>query len=789
MTDLPIALRRTRRSTSSLSAAHHGAPADMPTPPLTPSVSTASPSSADSGPSTPSSRQTKTPSRRRIPQSRKRDGTAKSKRVRFSDPGPRLVASDSTDTPASSPSGCSCSTGLTPFIRRTSLETGLPVSGDVTFLPLRQVLGGRVQRRLRRNGLSEEMNKVYAEKAEAKKKRAAEAERELERLRKAVAEKDELIERLEGNAGDDTVFQDNDRVMALQREVGMLRRQLASEQQRQPQAMDSHDRTHNWTMAARDPFASTLSIDYANGNSYVDNGYGFDDDADDDMTEAMADVDHPNTPHIIDVDGADLFGDDTMAELQCSTPSRPRRQQPSADANKDDSQQAMSFAQSFPTPPATSPIVWADDAEVGMPTAPTTPTTPVTPHMHLFSTRRISASPVSSPPQPPPASHMVDMDVQAALPDPETQHLRGLVTDLVRALADKTAALEVLSKALEELSPQEDETDSGAARDASDIVARLAAAFRAARLELEYLTPGEIELPLAAPAAAVLDLLLSRLRALAQQVQAADAQIDEYHALEGSLRQQLGARVQAMDGMAADLVAKDATIAAHEATIADLNVAADRFKGALASYARDVAELEALVGRLEQDAQRATAEAADAKKDMAAAQAHVAKARRAAATHGQALALRDARVHELRGEIGERDAALRAAQRRGHESARQLREDNAALAERLAAETQRAAAAKAAVATLQALLDAPEDHNSSSAVNANKKEQRMSLGRRLFGRRSTSVVSTEASTGASESQGTLSTPPSTEAAPRSTKKRRRYDSGLGFLDEEDAEDM
>ncbi|KAL1900531.1 hypothetical protein Sste5346_002254 [Sporothrix stenoceras] len=797
MADLPIALRRTRRSTSSLSTAFHGSPASagMPTPPLTPSAS--SPSSAGSGPSTPSSR--KTPSRRRVPQSRKRNTT--SKRVRFSDPGQLAPSTPST------PTNCNCSSGLTPFIRRTSLQTGLPVSGDVSFLPLRQVLDGRVQRRLRRNGLSEEMNNAYAEKAE-KTKRAKAAEEELARLRQEVAEKDDLISRLEGGDPDMTIMQDNDRVMALQREVNMLRRQLAAPTTDDPSTVEVDARTHNWTMAARDPFASTMSIDYGGGD-YAG--------GDDDMTEAMTDVDdaadcgRPNTPDILDVDGNDLFGDATMAELQCSTPTRVRRYSSTTKtAGCGDSQMTVSFAQSsFPTPPATSPVAWADDADVGVvaPMTPssTSPATPVTPSMHLFSTRRVAFSPVSSPPlppPPPPPARMVDTEVQATLADPKTEELREQVTDLLRNLADKTAALEVLSKGLRGLSPQE---ESDTPVDASDIVARLASAFRTARLELEYLTPGEIELPLTAPAAAVLDLLLTRLRSLSQQVQQADAQVDEYHALEGDLRQQLGARVQAMDEMraegaaqAATIKEKEATITTHEATIAsqsatisDLNIAADRFKGALASYARDVAELEALVGRLEADlkekesvVERVTAEAADWKQTSDAVRK---AARAAAATHGQALALRDARVHELRGEIEERDSALRAAQRRGHESARQLREDNAALQARLEAETQRATAAKAAVATLQVLLDGPTNSTDGEAASENnKKQKRLSLGRRIFGRRSGSLgVSSDGADATSASS--TSSEGTSPSEPRSTKKRRRYDSGLGFLDEEEAE--
>ncbi|CAK7199783.1 hypothetical protein SEUCBS139899_002467 [Sporothrix eucalyptigena] len=744
MADVPIALRRTRRSTSSLSNAFHAVgghasvPSDVPTPPLTPSSSSSKRSlssrlslSSRSTPSTPSSRQARRP-----------------KRVRFSDPGQLTSQPSSPATPS-----CNCSsTGLTPFVKRASLQTGLPVSGDVHFLPLRQVLDGRVQRRLRRNGLSEEMNSLHAEKRQ----KAKAVEVELARLREEVAAKDEQIRRLQTTAEgdpDDTIFQDNDRVMALQREVGVLRRQLASRPVEVDVETPPHDRTYNWTMAARDPFGSTIS-------------------GDDDMTEVMDDRDDgEDGPPTIEVDGNDIFGDATMAELQCSTPSRPRvqRQQQQHHAAKydNDSQRTLSFSMSlrgggsFPTPPATSPVAWTDEAGVGEDDDDNgIPMTPVTPSMHLFSTRRVSPTPMKTATS--------EAEVQAMLPDPETDLLREEVTSLkqiqdgleeritclVRDLADKTAAFEGLSTSLRAFMPDNTNDDSPPL-DAADIVDRLGAAFRTARLELEYLTPGEIEQPLTAPVAEVLDLLLGRLRQLSQQAHEADAQIDEYHAIESDLRQQLGARVSAMDALVKEVANK-------EATIKDLEVGADRFKGALASYARDVTELEAVVHKLE-----ASLKEKDAKVTSLTA-AH--------AQHGLALALRDARVHELRNEIEQNNATLRASQRNAHEATRQLRNDNSSLQAQLEAETQRAAAAKEAVATLQALLEteAPKEDG--------RKEKRLSLGKRLFRRSSgASSAVTTAGANAVTMEGTEAATPS-----RSTKKRRRYDSGLGFLDEEEA---
>lgn len=111
------------------------------------------------------------------------------KRVRFSDPGPRLLDHDV------------CSTGLTPAMQRTSMVAGFLGSGDrtpsrkarrrsaptprfrrlfdpvepfdetsservVQFTPLRQILDTRTQRRIKRIGLSDELNHIQREKRE-----------------------------------------------------------------------------------------------------------------------------------------------------------------------------------------------------------------------------------------------------------------------------------------------------------------------------------------------------------------------------------------------------------------------------------------------------------------------------------------------------------------------------------------------------------------------------------------------------------------------------------------------
>ncbi|CAK7275478.1 hypothetical protein SEPCBS57363_006704 [Sporothrix epigloea] len=745
--NLPLALRRSRRSTYSLSGAVHASRTtlnDVPSPPLTPkslrSSKSQSSRASKSSPTTASSKK-----------------SLRSRRVRFSDPGP-LPSTPST--PSSRPCACSSpsSTGLTPFIRRASLHTGLPVSGEVNFLPLRQVLDGRVQRRLRRNGLSEEMNSLHAERRQISVLRRKTLDQELARLRAELATKDEQIQRLQvaTPANDDA---DND-FMTITYDRECETEQAGVETPLQ-------DQTYNWTMAAKDPFRSpTRHVGDDDGS----------------MTEITEDMDGPL---LLEADSDDVFGDTTMADLQCSTPVRSRQERRShVETHDKGSQRTISISLgrgggSFPSPPASSPPAWADNPRLGDDYVGNDNgllLTPVTPKLHLFSTRQTSGE----------VGRSADMEVQVMLPDPESVRLhdemkslrqdqntlQDRVATLVRDLADKTAALQGLSTSLQGFLPQQSETD-GPLLDAADIVDHLGQAFRTARLELEYLTPGEIELPLSAPVVEVLDLLLAKLRQLAQQATAADAQLDEYHAIEVDLRKQLGARVTAMDELVAEVAAGHVRLESKELRIHELEIGADRFKGALASYARDVAELETVVQQLEVSLKEKEGQIG------ALAAAH--------AMHGPVLALCDARLQKLRGEMEKAHVAFRAAQLAAHTSTQRLRADNDQLEACLTAEKERTRAAKMAVAALQVLLET-EDRQDREAAQG--KKRRLSLGRRLFEQKggsghavataATELV-TKTTTASTEDEQVAEEAPATPT--RSTKKRRRYDSGLGFLDE------
>lgn len=163
------------------------------------------------------------------------------RRVRFSEPGP----------------GTTNTTGLTPFIQRTSLagsskrRHSTPLSSaypyppiqDLQFIPLRQVIDERSKRRLRRNGLSEEMNAIESDRRGVKK------------LEKEVAQKDEALKalRCELEEVKNKAVQDEDQERSRAFEIEEELRRLKESMQRQ--SADVDNRSMDWE-GVRDSFAT-----------------------------------------------------------------------------------------------------------------------------------------------------------------------------------------------------------------------------------------------------------------------------------------------------------------------------------------------------------------------------------------------------------------------------------------------------------------------------------------------------------------------------------------------------
>ncbi|KAM0544875.1 hypothetical protein ACHAPJ_011620 [Fusarium lateritium] len=613
-----------------------------------------------------------------------------------------------------------------------SKSPALPQSGEVTFLPLRQVLDGRVQRRIRRNGLSEEMNTIQQEK----RRRSQESKAEIEKLKADLKARDREIYELQ-NA---TIVIDTDRIWDLEKQIQDLQDELSK---RSGNAMNQ-SRGYNWTLSAREKFSADFM----------------------DMTP-----------------DEDEFGEETMGQFICSTPSRART--------------------SFMTPPATSPTI------------PGTPNFPVS----VMTTNTTG--------------------VQACLPDPHQQRLEEEVSSLQLEVTKLTETLDSyrslsgrLSEKLSEFRPTNNDSAARseglefqiegmlqtmsdracaltqltssitklgfAGTDASEMVTSLASGFRAARLELEYLTPGEITLPLSSHGAEVLDLMLTRLRDMAKRAKEDEDAIDEYHAIELSLRKQLDARVSVMDGLKAEMGKAEKLMSDKIARIRELEVANQRLKGAVDGYIRDISELENLVQRMEHDAHDAEDEynvqlevkrkvlnkkedsiaelerklsealqrSADLQKEMLEVQES--KLRDVAALnkrHGAALAAGDASVMKYRGEIDKVNASLRTA----HATICNLRVENGGLKTQMEEERTKAKAVIDSMKEeLQRVVHMSQEFLTPKSQKAGEKEPESSSCKTVV--RSGSYLS-----------GGL--------ARRSSRKRasRGRDSGMGLLDEDEEE--
>ncbi|KAI9743207.1 MAG: hypothetical protein M1818_003053 [Claussenomyces sp. TS43310] len=752
--DRPIAMRRKRRSGSG-SNNNDGANAQK-----------ASPSRRVSAPhfglSTPP----------QTPQSSK-------KRVRFSDPGSAIL-----------------STGLTPLIRRSSLgltpsrrqcslwkrsvgDDDAPLSGSVQFAPLRQVLDGRVQRRLRRNRLSEELNAIATEKRDERARRT-----ETLRLEAALHAKDleieglreaqELASQISQEAGDAVVSADNSaQVQELEAQVTELRAQL----QRQESVATGLEA--NWTLAARDPF---------------------DDDDDDNH-------DHDTTMMPTYDDDNDFT--DGMTEILTSTPTRG----------------------SFPSPPTTLP------------------NTPVA------------------------RSSLMHASTQATFPDPARARLESQLKTLQTELSSLKAALEHANERHDRLSVKLSdfiEKDSSAEDDAhaldaalDTVLTQLALSqfasrehssrfselksqmeslgfsanpertiellhgqFRQARLDLEYLNPGETSEGF--ENAKLVDLLVSRLRLLTQKVQEQDADIDQYHEQELSLRQQLAARVDAMASMHAALNGAQQEIMALTSEVQERDASAAKLTRALQGYRDEVQALESLITQLESDnanseaSLRADVDAAQRQGDervldeelrrdsvqatadgqeiiiadldrrlraamgtinevqtqMAAKDALVASMRASATDredeHRAVLIQRDARASELRDELTRVSTCLEEA----HAAIVGLRGENSRLADQVESEKQRGRVVMNAMrGQLTYVIDTAYGHYDEDV----------------------SVLTTRVKTASAPcpSAAEVSCTPAGVIRPgqfmdaglarKQGKKRKRYDGGLGFLEEEEIE--
>ncbi|KAG4438266.1 hypothetical protein IFR05_006248 [Cadophora sp. M221] len=735
------------------------------------------------------------------------------KKVRFSDPGP-AIESDYA------------SSGLTPFIRRTSLSTPEskrrqstparlwnragydvePASGTLQFAPLRQVLDGRIKRRIKRNGLSEEINIIeFDKRAEARGRKS-----EVERLKNELALKDlevqgmrdeqDIASQIEGESGGSITTNTtlSTKVQELEQEIRYLKEEL----NRRESDSDTIDDPSNWTLVARDP-------------------YNYDDDDNMMITN-------------YDEDFEDMTGNDELM----TTPTR--------------------LNTSFPSPPSTMPN---------------------TPCKSVCSmSAGIQASlPISDPENEELKSQLQSLQAEITKLTSAVAFNEDNATRLAEKLFEFIPVNEshdhsTLDSALDTVLTQLALTQSHAlehstafsalsneitnlgfaATSPDEALESIRKQFRQARLDLEYLTPGEVAEGFENEK--LLSLLVSRIRVLLEKVKDRDESIDQYHEQEVLLRQQLNDRVSVMESMKNDLFLASNVVGSLREEVREKETDSKRLRAALEGYRTEVSSLESLISRVEEEGREkehglrsemdefqarlnnevaqhdvtktvnegnemllpelerrlnaALEAASDVRAQLAslttthaamtaerdAAMAQIANLSTSTSAdveerdatiaalkasfqdrehaHGSALALRDARVSELRDEIERVNEALKSA----HATILSLRKENKEVSER-------AERGRFVVRDMLRQLGRAEEMG-RGFVDFEE------VAGATVQRRSSSVGATLSTPQATASEAVVRKGGMFDAGlarrsstGKSGKKRRRYDSGLGFLEE------
>ena len=571
-----------------------------------------------------------------------------------------------------------------------------PISGVLQFAPLRQVLEGRVKRRLRRHRLSEETCLIEAEQLVAKKGRKS----EIEKLKLELQKKDEEMEnmrtemevasQLGEEAGVDInigngMGNDMQRVKELERQIADLKAEL-NLSQHEVEGEEEHD----WTFAARDPFHQ-------------------------EETEVQGEEEEEDT----------FMPDLSSSQIFLSTPSRSRNRTRHQEQN------------SFPSPPSTTP----NTPSRGHAAADATTQASIEDRekaMMQTQLIRLKESLITlharlSAKLAPFTSSSTSNGVQAEKFDPADLTTLDTALDavLTELAVTKSSALEnsqrvsALSTEINSLS-----SDPSKHSPADDVIQLLKDEFRTARLELERLLPGETAEGFSPPVA-ILGALLEKLRGLVERVTQQDADIDAYHEQEVSLRQQLGSRIDVNTALQSSLNNTLERVMSLEQELEERDVSIAKLTKALQTYRAEVSSLEDLITRLEESHSADVARlqtthtsalenqtkdhtsallAASVKKEALAAakeesatllqelevrlstaetrssqlEKELGKATKDKdravrnisklnTTHGTALALRDARVTELRSEVERVNTSLREA----HSTILRLRNEKA----------------------------------------------------------------------------------------------------------------
>ncbi|KAI9825895.1 MAG: hypothetical protein M1832_000836 [Thelocarpon impressellum] len=672
-----------------------------------------------------------------------------------------------------SPSG---STGLTPAVRRHTLTPVLPSAakklpsspsrrrslpakllsetastGTLQFAPLRQVLDGRVQRRLKRNHLSEETNAIEAEKREGAKRR----KREVDVLREEIADKDqrlgELKEQLEAatqiaheSGMVDVHGDDMDKVSGLEGEVVRLK----SEMSRHESAL----------------------------------GLG--------RVETVDDV----LRSTVDCDGFSLLSHDFDANETDIRESSPYRQ-------SDNARPAEKGSQSV----ALEEQIQALKASLRDMTAE---------HEHTITTQQRILSKLA-PFVPATASQSSDdaSGLDAALD--------SVITALVLAQShseDARAAVSALTNEIAILGFPGEHAD--------DMLESIQAQFRRARLELEYVQPGEnVE---GFENSKLLAMLVERARKLMQRVQQGEKSIEDLRRKEKDAQEQLkSAQSKEYAAERRAIVAEKhwtATTArekAAEERVKELEVEMDEkersvamLQRALEGYRKEVKGLERLATRLEDEHNAATKRlrresdeaVADLEGKLGAEAETIRDMEATAAERAELIHTLEARVshatscteavrEQLQAIISSRESLISqlrselANATRTHQVVVSTKDDQISslethlldLSGSLASANASLNAVTSSKAALQARLEA-ETVAATRAMEAMQAELMSSLARVA------DVGDGFLNRGSEEGSFGLGAMPATPPTSKGQRRKRRWDSGIGVAEDDDEED-
>jgi DNA repair exonuclease SbcCD ATPase subunit len=412
---------------------------------------------------------------------------------------------------------------------------------------MRQVLDGRVKRRLRRNRLSEEINTIeWDKRLEARERRS-----EVERLRNELAAKDlevqsmrdeqDLASQIEGESGGSITTNTtlSAKVQELEQEIVQLKAEL------QRRESDTED-DPNWTMAARDPFDGSNNEDDNMINNYDD--------------------------------------EFTMNEEMISTPTRLNTSFPSPPSTmpntpcKSTSSMSAGIQATLPVPDPENEVLKSQLQSLQTEISKLTAAIAFNDDNHARIAQKLSDfMPIDE------AHDHTSLD--SALDTVLTQLALSQSHSLERESAFSALSNEITSLGFPSCAGPEETLET------------IASQFRQARLDLEYLAPGEN--PEGFENDKLLDMLVSRIKVLVQKVNERDETIDQYHEQEVLLRQQIDTRVTVMDEMRKELSLASSVCGELRSEISEKETGNERLKEALEGYRAEVAGLEKLIERIE----------------------------------------------------------------------------------------------------------------------------------------------------------------------------------------------